>query len=81
MHPIREMLTRGLLATVNSDDPPYFGGYVNQNYQAIQDALNFTDDELAQLARNSFQASFLDSDEKAAHIAAVDVYMNERTAA
>jgi adenosine deaminase len=81
MHPIKEMLTRGLLATVNSDDPPYFGGYVNENYQAIQDALDFTDDELAQLARNSFQASFLDPDEKAAHIAAVDVYMNERTAA
>lgn len=74
-HPIKEMLARGLLATVNSDDPPYFGGYVNENYQAIQDALGFTDDELAQLARNSFEASFLDPDEKAAHIAAIDAYM------
>ena len=65
IHPIKEMLVRGLLVTVNSDDPPYFGGYVNENYQAIQEALGFTDDELAQLARNSFQASFLEPDEKA----------------
>jgi len=80
-HPIKEMLARGLFVTVNSDDPPYFGGYVNENYSAIQDALDFTDDELAQLARNSFQASFLEPDEKASHIAAIDDYMNDRTAA
>jgi adenosine deaminase len=81
LHPIKEMLTVGLLVTVNSDDPPYFGGYVNENYSAIQEALDFTDDELAQLARNSFQASFLEPEEKAAHIAAIDDYMNGRTAA
>jgi adenosine deaminase len=81
MHPIKEMLAGGLFVTVNSDDPPYFGGYVNENYRAIQEVLNFTDEDLAQLARNSFQASFLDPEEKTAHIAAIDAYMKERTAA
>ncbi len=81
MHPIKEMLARGLFVTVNSDDPPYFGGYVNENYRAIQDALDFTDEELARLARNSFQASFLDPDEKARHLAAIDAYVNARPAA
>ena len=81
LHPIKEMLAAGLFVTVNSDDPPYFGGYVNENYSAIQEALDFTDDELAQLARNSFQASFLGPEEKARHIAAIDAYMNDRTAA
>ena len=76
-HPIKVMLARGLLVTVNSDDPPYFGGYVNENYQAIQDALGFTDEELAQMARNSFQAAFLEPREKARHLAALDAYMSE----
>ena len=75
-HPIKVMLARGLLVTVNSDDPPYFGGYVNENFQAIQDALGFTDDELAQMARNSFQAAFLEPDEKASHFAALDAYLS-----
>jgi adenosine deaminase len=81
LHPIKEMLAAGLFVTVNSDDPPYFGGYVNENYSAIQEALDFTDEDLAQLARNSFQASFLGPEEKARHIAAIDAYMNDRTAA
>jgi adenosine deaminase len=81
LHPIKEMLAAGLFVTVNSDDPPYFGGYVNENFRAIQEALDFTDEDLAQLARNSFQASFLDPEEKAAHITAIDAYMNGRTAA
>lgn len=80
-HPIKELADRGLLVTVNSDDPAYFGGYVNENYQAIQDALGFADDSLAKLARNSFQASFLEPAEKARHIAAVDAYVMEATAA
>ena len=75
-HPIKEMLARGLLATVNSDDPSYFGGYVNENYQAIQDALGFSNEELALFARNSFEASFLSPDEKAGHMAAVDAYLD-----
>jgi len=81
MHPIKGMLEAGLFVTVNSDDPPYFGGYVNENFRAIQEALGFTDEELAQMARNSFQASFLEPEEKARHIAAIDDYMNARLAA
>jgi adenosine deaminase len=61
-HPIKAMLEAGLMVTVNSDDPPYFGGYVNENFRAIQLALGFSDEELAQMARNSFAASFLEPD-------------------
>lgn len=57
-HPLRTMLARGLKVTINSDDPAYFGGYVNENYIAAADALGLTRAELEQLARNSFEASF-----------------------
>ena len=63
---------RGLLVTVNSDDPAYFGGYINQNYQAVADGLNLSDDEIIQLAKNSFTASFLGAADKARHLANVD---------
>jgi adenosine deaminase len=52
------MLARGLKVTINSDDPAYFGGYVNDNYNAVAEALDFTREELEQLAKNSFDASF-----------------------
>ena len=71
-HPLRRMLERGLCVTVNSDDPAYFGGYAGDNFVAVRDGLGMTDDELAQLARNSFEASFLTDDEKARHLAAVE---------
>ncbi|MDO9370573.1 MAG: adenosine deaminase [Sphingopyxis sp.] len=73
-HPLRTMLDAGLVATVNSDDPSYFGGYVNANYLAIADALDLTKAELLTLARNSFTGSFLDDPGKAAHLAAIDAY-------
>ncbi|QDV19799.1 Adenine deaminase [Gimesia panareensis] len=63
-HPLKRMLEAGLLVTVNSDDPPYFGGYVNENFTAVQQALNLSHNELIQLARNSFTASFLSDSEK-----------------
>lgn len=62
-HPLKRMLEAGLLVTVNSDDPPYFGGYVNENFTAVQQALDFSRNELIQLARNSFTASFLPESE------------------
>ena len=71
-HPLAEMLARGLLVTVNSDDPAYFGGYVNANYRALRDALGLEDEILVELARNSFRASFLAEEEKARHLAEVD---------
>jgi adenosine deaminase len=62
-HPLKQMLDKGMLVTINSDDPAYFGGYLNENYEAIAEALSLTPDEIRQLAANSFKASFL-SDEK-----------------
>ena len=63
-HPIKKMMDRGMLVTVNSDDPAYFGGYINENYEAISEALNLSIDDLQQLAINSFEASFLPDEEK-----------------
>ncbi|AMU94106.1 MAG: adenosine deaminase [Sphingopyxis terrae] len=73
-HPLKAMLDAGLLATVNSDDPSYFGGYVNANYTVVADALDLSRDELVTLARNSFLGAFLDDDAKARHLAAIDAY-------
>ena len=75
------MLARGLLVTVNSDDPAYFGGYVNENYRAVAAALDLTREDLATLARNSFTAAFLDPPAKAARIAEVDAYVADAGAA
>ena len=58
-HNLRALLDAGVKVTINSDDPAYFGGYVNENYIAAAEALGLTRDELAQIARNSFEASFL----------------------
>ena len=73
-HPLRRMLEAGLAATVNSDDPSYFGGYVNANYLAVADALDLSRAELVALARNSFTGSFLEKDERDRHLAAIDAY-------
>ena len=74
-HPLRRMLAVGLRATVNSDDPAYFGGYVNANFVAVADALNLTRDEIITLARNSFTGSFLPPAEQAVHLAAIDSFV------
>ena len=73
-HPIDAMLRAGLRATINSDDPAYFGGYINDNYRAVAAGRGLSRDDLATLARNSFLGSFLSEEEKAAHIARVDAY-------
>jgi adenosine deaminase len=73
-HPLKTMLDAGLAATVNSDDPSYFGGYVGANYQAVADALDLSKADLVTLARNSFTGSFLGAEEKAKHLAAIDAY-------
>ena len=65
-HNLLKLLRQGVLVTVNSDDPAYFGGYVNENYEAICDNLDLSKEELKTLASNSFKASFL-SDEKKKH--------------
>jgi adenosine deaminase len=63
-HPLKKMLEKGLFATINSDDPAYFGGYINENFLAVSDALNLTKEEILMLVKNSFNASFLDEDTK-----------------
>ncbi|CAI3145017.1 Adenine deaminase [Acinetobacter calcoaceticus] len=63
-HNIRRLLQKGVNVTVNSDDPSYFGGYMNDNFFAIQQALDLSNDELKQLAVNSFEASFISDEEK-----------------
>jgi adenosine deaminase len=73
-HPIDAMLAAGLKVTINSDDPAYFGGYVNANYEAAADARGLSREQLVTLARNSFEGSFLGDAEKAAHIARLEAY-------
>lgn len=71
-HPIARMLQLGLRATVNSDDPAYFGGYIADNYRAV--AALLSRDELTVLARNSFLGSFLPLAEITHHVLAVDAF-------
>ncbi|MGH6785641.1 MAG: adenosine deaminase [Novosphingobium sp.] len=69
--PVARMLDLGLKATVNSDDPAYFGGYINDNFRAVANALELSHHQLVTLAENSFTGSFLPEADKARHIAAV----------
>jgi adenosine deaminase len=71
-HPLKRMLDAGLVATVNSDDPAYFGGYVAANFEGVVKALGLCDHEVITLAKNSFEASFIDDARKRAHIEEID---------
>ncbi len=71
-HPLRRMMDKGLTVTVNSDDPAYFGGYVNQNYREISDALALGREEISAIVRNGFHASLMPDEEKAKALAEVD---------
>ena len=71
-HPLKRMLDLGLRATVNADDPSYFGGYVNDNFAAVCAALPLTHDDVVALARNSFLGSFLPDDAIRRHVEDVD---------
>ena len=71
-HPLRRMLDAGLCATVNSDDPAYFGGYMTENYLAVQTALDLSRPEIEQLGRNSYIGSFMDDKAKQAALSAYD---------
>lgn len=76
-HPLKKMMGRGIVVTVNSDDPAYFGGYINENYLAVQKALGLNAQQICLLARNSFQASFLSESEKHGMMAKLENYMKE----
>jgi len=75
-HPVLKMLEKGLLATIHSDDPAYFGGYMNENYIETAKALSLTEDHLMQLAINAFEASWLSEEEKQKHISEVKDYFH-----
>jgi adenine deaminase len=63
-HDLKQMLDLGLCVTVNSDDPAYFGGYIDENFHAAQEGLHLSRDDIYRLAKNSFRASFLEGGEK-----------------
>lgn len=75
-HPLKKMMDLGLKVTVNSDDPAYFGGQVNQNYMEIQEALSLSKSDLYQLAKNSFQYSLLNDHKKQIYLNELEVYFN-----
>lgn len=74
LHPLRSMLDQGLLVTLGSDDPAYFGGYLDDTLDAVTAALALTPDELDLLARNSFVAAFVTESERAGLLAEVDAH-------
>ncbi len=71
-HNLKKMLDAGLCATINSDDPAYFGGYIGENFLQSQRALNLSVDDIGTLAKNSFRGSFLREAEKERHIADIN---------
>ena len=71
-HPLRRMMDKGLMITVNSDDPAYFGGYVNDNYRAVSDALRLGRDEIVAIVRNGIRASLMTAANKERALADVD---------
>ncbi|MGF6757219.1 adenosine deaminase [Paraburkholderia sp. GAS42] len=75
-HTLKALLDRGVAVTVNSDDPAYFGGYVNENYVATIEALKLNDADVYTILRNSFEASFVTPVERDAMIAKLDAHWN-----
>ena len=73
-HNLKRMLEHGLCVTVNSDDPAYFGGYLAENFLAVQSALGLGYPEIRQLVENSFSGSFLEAREKQAYLDEVSAY-------
>ena len=74
-HPLRKLMHAGLCVTVNSDDPSYFGGYVNDNYLACQRALGLERDDMVSLALNSFEAAFITREQRVAAFRAIDAWV------
>jgi adenosine deaminase len=75
-HPLKQMLELGLCATVNSDDPAYFGGYVADNFQGAAQALNLSRAEVIALAKNSFQAAFLPQEAKQRYLSELEQFLS-----
>lgn len=73
-YPLKAMMEKGLMCTLNSDDPAYFGGYLSENYEAVHNAIGLTKEEITTLAKNSFQASYLTDFEKDTYIEEVEAF-------
>jgi len=73
-HPLKKMLDCGIIASINSDDPAYFGGYIADNFSACATALNLTKKDSALAAKNSFIGSFLDANTKVAYLQKLESY-------
>jgi adenosine deaminase len=76
-HPLKLLLNEGLLVSVNSDDPAFFGGYVNENYICLWKALGLTVEDIIKLAKNSFESSFMGDGAKVKGMQAVDDYVTD----
>jgi len=74
-HPLKAMMQKGLKVTINSDDPAYFGGQLNTNYEAIQSALSLSKEEIIELAENSFKYSLLPKQEIEFHLNEIQQYI------
>lgn len=79
-HPLLDLLDRGVAVTVNSDDPAYFGGYLMENFAALESALQLDAQRAAQLVRNSIDAAFVDRAKRAELTAALDSYLRTHPA-
>lgn len=71
-HPLREMMQKDLLVTLNSDDPAYFGGYVNDNYRALEQSISLTPEEIIAIARNGFSAAIMSDEDRRAALSGFD---------
>jgi adenosine deaminase len=78
-HPLPDMLERGLIVTINSDDPAYFGGYVDDNFAAITAAFHLSVDQLALLATNGVRAAFLAPARRAELMAEIAIWRSAQT--
>lgn len=72
------MLAKGLKVSVHSDDPAYFGGYMDANFDALMEQFSFSSEQLATLAKNSFESSFLDEQSKQALVAEVQAWAEQQ---
>ncbi len=76
-HPLKKMLDMGMKVTVNSDDPSYFGGYLNDNYIQTANAIHLTNEDIIQLAKNSFEGAYLTDAQKLKYMAEIDALAME----
>ena len=75
---VLELLSKGVKVSIHSDDPAYFGGYVSDNYYAIADKYNLTKEQVVKLARNSFETSWISTEQKSIYIEELEKYANEK---